>query len=258
MSRDTPTPLPPIAGYHPTTLIDWPGRLAAVVFLPKCNLRCRFCHAGPLLGSPPETIPLEAVLEHLASREGWVDGVVICGGEPTTWPTLPDLCRKFRGAGLAVKLDTNGTHPDRIEDLLARRLIDAVAMDLKAPLDARYQEVCGPEEVDLAAVGRSIDLLMAGRVEYEFRTTVCPAFHGEAEIRAMGERIAGARRWVLQRFEPDHALDAALRQVRPYDLPTMEALAAIGRQYVARCAVRGQPERHEAEKAATSLGGASC
>jgi len=246
MSHEVLTSLPPIAGYHPTTLIDWPGRLAAVVFLPKCNLRCRFCHAGPLLGSPAETIPLEAVLEHLASREGWLDGVVICGGEPTTWPTLPELCLKFRGAGLAVKLDTNGTHPDRLEGLLAAKLIDAVAMDLKAPLDERYQEVCGAEAVDLGAIERSVDLLMAGRVEYEFRTTVCPVFHGEAEIRAMGERIAGARRWVLQPFEPAYALDAALRMVRPYDLPTMEALAATGRQYVARCSVRGQPERQAA------------
>jgi len=243
MSQGAQVTLPPIAGYHPTTLIDWPGRLAAVVFLPTCNLRCRFCHAGPLLDSPPETIPLEAVLGHLALREGWLDGVVICGGEPTTWPTLPDLCRKFRGAGLDIKLDTNGTRPDRIEELLAAQLIDAVAMDLKAPLDERYQEVCGAERVDLEAIGRSIDLLMAGRVEYEFRTTVCPAFHGEAEIRAMGQRIAGARRWVLQRFEPAYALDTALRRVQPYNLPMMESLADVGRQYVARCLIRGQPDR---------------
>jgi pyruvate formate lyase activating enzyme len=249
MSQTEIATLPPIAGYHPTTLIEWPGRLAAVVFLPQCNLRCRFCHAGPLLGSPPETIPLESVLGHVASREGWVDGVVICGGEPTTWPTLPDLVRAFRGAGLAVKLDTNGTRPDRLEELLAAGLLDAIAMDLKAPLDQRYHEVCGPDRLDLDAVSRSIDLLMSCHAEYEFRTTVCPALHGEAEIRAMGERIAGARRWVLQRFEPAHALDPALRMVRPYDLPTMESLAAIGRQYVARCSVRGQPEKRTAPAA---------
>jgi len=243
MTPECATTLPPIAGYHPTTLIDWPGRLAAVIFLPQCNLRCRFCHAGSLLAPAAEAIPLDAVLAHIASREGWLDGVVICGGEPTIWPTLPELCEVLRGEGLAVKLDTNGTHPDAVADLIGARLVDAVAMDLKAPLDDRYRATCGAPDMDLAAVGRTIDLLMAGRVEYEFRTTVCPPLLGEGEIRAMGERIAGAARWVLQRFEPADALDPALRGVAGYGLPEMEALAEVGRAYVHRCVIRGQPER---------------
>ncbi|MBM4016863.1 MAG: anaerobic ribonucleoside-triphosphate reductase activating protein [Planctomycetes bacterium] len=242
MSTQAAITLPPIAGYHPTTLIDWPGRLAAIVFLPQCNLRCRFCHASAMLAPPQEAIPLESILAHLDERRGWLDGVVICGGEPTVWPTLAPLCEVFRGRGLGVKLDTNGTHPDCLAGLLAAGLVDAVAMDLKAPLDGRYRQVCG-DAADVDAVGRSIDLLMSSAVDYEFRTTVCPAFIGEAEVRAMGERIAGARRWILQRFEPAHALDPALRTVRPYDPPVMESLAAIGRRYVARCLVRGQPER---------------
>jgi pyruvate formate lyase activating enzyme len=243
MTTEAQTRLPPIAGYHPTTLIDWPGRLAATVFLPRCNLRCRFCHAGALLAERDEAIPLDAVLEHIASREGWLDGVVICGGEPTVWPELPDLCRTFREAGLAVKLDTNGTYPDRLAALLESGLVDAVAMDLKAPVDERYQETCGAAGLDLAAIGRSIDLLMSGAAEYEFRTTVCPACIGEAEMHAMGARIAGARRWVLQRYEPTHALDPALRSVKPYAPATMDRFAAIGRQYVQRCLVRGQSEK---------------
>jgi len=240
MNDMRPSALPPIAGYHPTTMIDWPGRLAAIVFLPRCNLRCPFCHAGPLLADPVETIPPQGILEHIASRGGWIDGVVICGGEPTLWESLPALCETFRRAGLAVKLDTNGTRPECLADLVEAGLLQAVAMDLKAPPDERYHQACGTT-VDLDAVGRSIDFLMAGRVEYEFRTTLCPAFVGEDEIRAMGPRIAGARRWVLQRFEPAGALDPALRTVRPYDLPTMESLAEIGRQYVASCLLRGQP-----------------
>jgi len=242
MSRPATITLPPIAGYHPTTLIDWPGRLAAIVFLPQCNLRCRFCHAASMLAPPDEAIPLDAILAHMAERRGWLDGVVICGGEPTVWPTLAGLCQTFRSRGLAVKLDTNGTHPEHLAALLAAGLVDAVAMDIKAPLDERYPEVCGGW-ADVRAVERSVDLLMSGRVEYEFRTTVCPAFIGEAEIHAIGARIAGARRWVLQRFEPAYALDPTLRIVQPYDLGTMEKLAAIGRRYVARCLVRGQPER---------------
>jgi pyruvate formate lyase activating enzyme len=248
MTTEAQTRLPPIAGYHPTTLIDWPGRLAATVFLPRCNLRCRFCHAGALLAERDEAIPLDAVLEHIASREGWLDGVVICGGEPTVWPELPDLCRTFREAGLAVKLDTNGTYPDRLAALLESGLVDAVAMDLKAPLDERYAAVCGPA-MDVEAVGRSIDLLMAGPVEYEFRTTVCPAFIGEPEIHAMGARVLGARRWVLQRFDPAHALDPELRKVEPYGPAALETLAEVGRAYVNHCVIRGQPEKKRSSAA---------
>ena len=238
MTKNAAT-LPPIAGYHPTTLIDWPGRLAAIVFLPQCNLRCRFCHASSMLAPPDEAIPLDGILSHMAERGRWLDGVVICGGEPTVWPGLAALCEKFRAQGLAVKLDTNGTHPDHLARLLKAGLVDAVAMDLKAPLDERYPQVCG-DAADVRAIERSVDLLMNGRVEYEFRTTVCPPFIGEAEVHAMGVRIAGARRWVLQRFEAAYALDPALRTVEPYDLATMQRLAAIGRRYVPRCVVRGE------------------
>ena len=242
MTNGAAIKLPPIAGYHPTTLIDWPGRLAAIVFLPQCNLRCRFCHASSMLAPPDEEIPLDGILAHMAERNGWLDGVVICGGEPTVWPTLASLCETFRSRGLAVKLDTNGTHPDRLAELLRAGLVNAVAMDLKAPLDYRYPQVCG-DATDVRAIERSVDLLMAGRVEYEFRTTVCPAFLGEEEIHAMGRRIAGARRWVLQRFDPTHALDPALRMVQPYNMATMEHLATLGRRYVPRCVVRGQPAK---------------
>jgi len=246
MAPQTRTDLPPIAGYHPTTLIDWPGRLAAIVFLPRCNLRCRFCHAGALLADPDDPVPVDGILAHATAGEDWLDGVVICGGEPTLWSTLPDLCQRFREAGLAVKLDTNGTRPEALQSLLAEGLLDAVAMDLKAPLDARYAEICGVPEVDLSALRRSIGLLMGGHVAYEFRTTVVPTLHGEDEIRAMGPAIAGARAWTLQPFEPEGALDPALRDVRRYSPARMAALAEIGRQYVARCKVRGQASSNPA------------
>ncbi|HUX01001.1 MAG: anaerobic ribonucleoside-triphosphate reductase activating protein [Phycisphaerae bacterium] len=241
MSARGESPFPPIAGYHPTTLLDWPGRLAAILFLPRCNLRCPFCHSASLLTDAIETVPLEAVLAHLDARRDWLDGVVICGGEPTLWPGLALLAAEVRRRGLGVKLDTNGTRPDRLAQLLKAGLVDAVAMDLKAPLDERYAAACGTE-VDLDAVRRSLGLLMGWGGEVEFRTTACPAFVGEEEMHAMGAAIAGARQWVLQRFDPTHALDPALRSVAPYDPATMESLAEIGRAYVGRCMVRGQAE----------------
>ena len=239
MPTEPPIALVPIAGYHPTTLLDWPGRLASIVFLPRCNFRCPFCHSEALLSDPKETIPLEAILEHIASRRGWIDGVVICGGEPTVWPSLGALAAAFRRAGLRVKLDTNGSRPDRLGQLLAAGLVDAIAMDLKAPLDERYDRAAGVP-VDLEAIRRSIALVRGSGLEYEFRTTVCPALVAEEEVRAMGEAIAGAAAWVLQPFEPAHALDPALRKVEPYNPDRMESLAAIGRAYVPCCRVRGQ------------------
>ncbi len=241
MAPDAATRLPPIAGYHPTTLIDWPGRVAAILFLPRCNFRCPFCHSGSLLGEPEETIPLEGILDHLAAQRGWVDGVVICGGEPTLQPGLGALAARLKAAGLGVKLDTNGSRPDRVAQLLAAGLVDAVAMDVKAPLDGRYGAAAGTD-VDLEAVGRSLDLLMASDVEVAFRTTACPAFIDRDAAHAIGRRLAGARRWVLQPFAPTHALDPALREVEPYGPAEMEALAEIGRAYVGRCIVRGRPE----------------
>ena len=241
MPPHTDADLPPIAGYHPTTLIDWPGRLASIVFVPRCNFRCPFCHSAALLGEPRETIPLESILDHIGSRGGWIEGVVICGGEPTSWPSLGRLCLKFHEAGLKVKLDTNGSHPDCLAELIGESLVDAVAMDLKAPLDDRYRGAAGVD-VDLDGIRRSIALLMGSGIEYEFRTTVCPAFIAEEEIHAMGAALAGARTWVLQRFEPKNALDPALRTVRPYDSDRMESLARIGAAYVGRCRVRGQPD----------------
>lgn len=241
MTPARPSGLPPVAGYHPTTLIDWPGRLASVIFLPRCNFRCPFCHSGSLLAEPQETIPFEAILEHVRSREGWIDGVVICGGEPTLWPGLGALAATLRREGLRVKLDTNGSRPERLRQLLGAGLLDAVAMDVKAPLDARYYAAAGTE-VPLDALEASIDLLTEADLEVEFRTTCCPRFVGEAEIHAIGSRLAGARRWVLQRFVPTHALDPELREVEPYGPAEMEALAEIGRAYLARCVIRGQPE----------------
>jgi len=235
--------LPPIRGFIPSTLIDWPGRIAAILFLPSCNLRCAYCHAGPLLGTEQsEVIPFAEVRHYLESKKGWIDGVVICGGEPTLQPKLAMLCDELRGLGLAVKLDTNGTRPETLSALIEERRIDAVSMDIKTALDGRMAEVARCE-VDLAAIEKSIDLLIAARVEksgpgleVEFRTTCCPAFVDEAAVewiaRHLGERAGPAGvPYVLQRFDPQHALEPELREMKPYSVGEMEALLAASKRF---------------------------
>ena len=157
---DQAAELPPIHGLLPSTLIDWPGRIASILFLPFCNLRCGYCHAGDLLEpAGDEVIPFAGIREHLESSRDWIDGVVVCGGEPTLHATLPNLCRALQDLGVGVKLDSNGTRPDVLAQLIASGLVDAVSMDLKTTLDARMVKLAGTD-VDLEAIERSIDLLL--------------------------------------------------------------------------------------------------
>ena len=206
-----------IRGFLPNTLIDWPGRLAAEVFLEGCNLRCPYCHAGYLLTTAPEaeTFELEHVLAHLKGERGWLDGVVVSGGEPTIHPELPALLRGFKEAGFAVKLDTNGTCPVVLASLMRAGVLDYVAMDIKAPPE-KYDKICGVP-VDQGAIDTSITLLMDGHVDYEFRTTIIPQLTRE-DILAIGNRIRGARSYVLQQCRrPDST--ASFRNPQPEQSP---------------------------------------
>jgi len=231
---------PPIRGFIENTLIDWEGKIACEVFLPTCNLRCPFCHAAHLVtnDSELESIPVSAVTDCLDRHKGWVDGVVISGGEPTLHETLPALIEEFPSHGAMIKLDTNGTRPDVIEDLLGRGLLDAISMDIKTALDDRYFAAAGAE-CDVDAIRRSAKIIMDSGVEYEFRTTVCPAFVGLDELRDIAEAIRGASKYVLQQFKPGGCLDPAMDDVEPYPREKLRTFASELREYVGQCIVRG-------------------
>ncbi len=158
-----------IKGLIEASLIDWPGKLATVVFVPGCNLRCRYCHARDIVTGADaiEAISAERVFDYLEESDGWIDGVVISGGEPTLYPRLRELAARVKAAGLGVKLDTNGTRPKVLASLIRDGLVDDVAMDVKAPLDYRYFEVTR-SIIDLDAIRASIALLMESGIDYEF------------------------------------------------------------------------------------------
>jgi len=240
-----PRSLPPIRGFIENTLIDWEGKIACEVFLPSCNLRCPFCHAGHLLSNDGslESIPPDVVTSCLDRHQGWLDGVVISGGEPTLHPNLDKLIELFRAHGAMIKLDTNGTRPDVLEDLIGRRLLEAISMDIKAPFDDRYFRAAGCE-CDIAAIRRSVDIIMQSGIEYEFRTTVVPVFHSLDDLLDIAAEIRGAEKYILQQFQPGRALDPALNEVQAYPMDTMRAFAEALRPYVKLCIVRGDmPER---------------
>ena len=190
-----------IHGLQKLTLLDYPGKVACTVFLAGCNLRCPFCHNSELLdaaAASPVTDDAE-LLAFLKKRQGMLDGVAFTGGEPLLRPELPELLKRVHALGYPVKLDTNGTLPDRLERVLLDGLVDYVAMDVKNS-PARYAETCGLETMDLSPVYASIELLLTGPTDYEFRTTVTEELHDETSIAALGPMIAGAKRWFLQPF----------------------------------------------------------
>ena len=235
-----PGKFPPIRGFIENTLIDWEGRIACEVFLPTCDLRCPFCHAGHLLTNSGEleSIPVSAVTDCLDRHRGWIDGVVISGGEPTLHANLGAMIEEFRAHGARIKLDTNGTRPEVLENLITRKLLDAISMDLKTALDERYYQAAGAE-CDLDAIRRSIGIIMNSGIEYEFRTTACPAFVGLDDLHDAAKAIRGAKKYVLQQFKPGQCLDPAMNRVKPYPRETLREFAAELRQYVEQCLVRG-------------------
>lgn len=190
-----------ISAIAKTTLLDYPGHLACTVFLPGCNLRCPYCHNASLVlpEQRSETSVSQAeLLDFLHRRAGLLEGVCISGGEPTLHSDLPELLRTIRELGYRTKLDTNGSHPAMLADLLEQGLVDYVAMDIKNS-PARYRETCGGTDV-LSCVAQSAALLIHSGVDYEFRTTVCRPFHRPEEMAAIGKWLHGAKQYFLQPF----------------------------------------------------------
>jgi len=181
----------PIKGFLETSFLDWPGKIASVLFLPSCNFRCPFCQNADLVLKPRrlKTWPLPKVLQRIKELKDWIDGVCITGGEPTLQATLPDFIRIFKKRNLLVKLDTNGSNPQIIEILLQERLIDAIAMDVKAPLEEMsYARLTGVP-VDLKAIKKSIDLIRKSSIEKIFRITVVPKMLTEEDIYRVAEDL---------------------------------------------------------------------
>lgn len=187
------------------SLIDFPGRLCRVLFISGCNLRCIFCHNQDLLKPKDTFLDWNRLLQTLvSSREYWVDAVCISGGEPTLHPQLGELIRRVKDLGFKVKLDTNGTRPDVLADVLP--LLDYIAMDYKAPLE-RYPEITDCPEIVPERISESIRLIINSGCEYEFRTTVMENLHGEQDMLAICRELAGAFRYALQAYVPPRDVD---------------------------------------------------
>ncbi len=184
-------------GFQRTSLIDFPGRIASIVFVMGCNMRCNYCHNPDLVFMRSKSIPESLILTEMKRRKRYVDAVVVTGGEPTIWRDLPDFLARLRGLGLLIKLDTNGTHPQMLEHIINNRLADYFAMDIKAPWQ-HYERIVGVR-TEVESINRSASLIKQSGIEYEFRTTLAPELNAN-DIFEIAEQIRPAKRWYIQRF----------------------------------------------------------
>ena len=219
-----------IAGFQKSSFVDYPGIISAVVFTPGCNMRCGYCHNKHILGSDaPKVEPIE-VMAYLTKRKGMIKGVVVTGGEPTLQPYLFEFISAIKNLGYKVKLDTNGTSPQKLNELIAVGLIDYVAMDLKAPV-GKYSAVAGCE-VDVEAVKKSVDIIKSSGINHEFRTTFCPMLTKE-DILEISLAMAGQSDYYLQQY----------RQVEgegePHPVKYLEETAEYLKANGGKCVLRG-------------------
>lgn len=223
-----------IKGFLETSFLDWPGKLCSVIFLPYCNFRCPYCHNHQLIFNPEEfaSISLDFILNRLNSFKDWIEGICITGGEPTIHKDLPLMIDKIKREGFQVKLDTNGSNPQILEDLINNDLIDFVSMDVKAPLDpTSYRRSIGVK-FDIDPILRSIRILKKGKVDFQFRMTVVPGLHEEEDIKTLAEQLKAGKRFILQNFNPESPLNPSFKSLIPFDHQRLKKIERIVQEMV--------------------------
>ena len=229
-----------IGGFIKTTLLDWEGKVACTIYLAGCDFRCPYCHNRSLVLHPEEVEEVDEgkILEYIKENSDFLDGAVISGGEALIHAGTLQLIKKLKKLGMMIKIDTNGNHPDVLDDLLGAGLVDMVAMDIKTGLNERYDTATGTK-VDLNNIRRSIGIIMDSAPDYEFRTTVVPIFVKPDDIEDICREIKGARKYRLHQFRPKNTLDEALSVLDPYPEQKLTEMAEIARKYVKDVKIRG-------------------
>ncbi|MDR0777913.1 MAG: anaerobic ribonucleoside-triphosphate reductase activating protein [Methanomassiliicoccaceae archaeon] len=229
-----------IAGFIKTTLLDWDGMVACTVYLAGCNFRCPYCHNAAIVTNADgvERIEEERVLNYISENTDFIDGVVVSGGEPLINKDLSVFLKKLRSLGVKVKIDTNGSYPDELDDLIGAGLVDMVAMDLKAALNARYDASAGTK-VDIEKIKESIRVIFDSGVDHEFRTTAVPIYIKDDDIRNICENIKGAKRYRIHQFRNKVTIDDALTVLDPYPDHKLIEMAEIAKEYVKDVRIRG-------------------
>lgn len=239
-----------IRGYLPTSLIEWPGKISAVIFVGGCNLRCPFCHNRDLVLHPEKLskIPEEEIFKDLKKRKKWVDGLVITGGEPTLQPGLPGFLGRIKKLGFLTMIETNGTRPRIMAQLLNSQMVDRLSMDIKTHLDGQAYSRASGVKIKIKKIKESIKLILNSGVDFEFRTTVVPTLHTKEslvklakQLRRLCQRLKTKDQrpvWFLQQFVPQNCLDPEFEKVKPYSKEKMEEVLAAVQKYFSSAMLR--------------------
>lgn len=233
-----------IAGLQKTTLIDYPGKIACVVFLVGCNFRCPWCYSAELV--LPEKIikqprlPEKDFFDFLRERQGLLEGVVVCGGEPTINKDLPQFIEKIKNLGFFVKLDTNGSNPEMLKNLINTKLIDYVAMDIKiSPKNEVYNNIMA-EGITINNIKESVKFLKAEKIDFEFRTTAVNTIHKKEDFLEIAKWIGGKNvTYYLQNFRPEKTIDPSFEKIKPYADNWLKEVAKEISPYFKLCQLRG-------------------
>ena len=227
-------------GFQKLTLLDYPGRVACTLFTKGCNFRCPFCHNTLLVeGEGDEKFTAEEVLVYLKKRQGILEGVCISGGEPLMQPEIEEFMRSVKELGYSVKLDTNGSNPDKLKYLVNEGLVDYVAMDVKNSFE-KYEETAGVPGLKLDKVKESMAFLLEGTVDYEFRTTVAEGLHTVEDIKTLTQDIVGAKKYFLQNFIDSGNILGDVKTLAPVPESTLKAMLEVARTNVPDAQIRGQ------------------
>lgn len=224
-------------GLQKMTLLDFPGKIACTVFTYGCNFRCPFCHnRGLVLDGATNQYSDADILAFLKMRQGLLDGVCFTGGEPLLHPDLGEFIRRVRDLGFAVKLDTNGSFPERLEALLKEGLLDYVAMDIKSSKEG-YAAAVGIEDFDIAPILKSVELLTESGIDFEFRTTVVRELHGEKELQDIGVWLCGDHKYFLQQFKNEQPIIG--ENLTAHDPETLEKYRKMLQSSLPKTEIRG-------------------
>lgn len=227
-----------IHGFQKLTLLDYPGMTACTLFFAGCNFRCPFCHNAPLVTDIDNSAVYDEaeVLSFLERRQGILDGVCITGGEPLMQPELPSFIAKVKALGYKVKLDTNGSAPEKLSAMIDSGLIDYVAMDIKNCKE-KYGMTVGVKNFDITPIEQSVKLLLEGKVDYEFRTTVVNEYHTVDDIESISKWLAGASKYYLQNFVDSGNLIGTGMSAAPKE--TLELMKSCAQKNLDLVEIRG-------------------
>ena len=227
-----------IQGIEKSSFIDYPNKISTVLFTGCCNFRCPYCHNTSLVKQEGEIISQKEGMTFLIKRKKYIDAVCITGGEPTLQPNLYEFVAAIKQEGFFVKLDTNGTRPHILTNLIEDGLVDYVAMDIKAPLH-KYASVVD-QVVEVNSIESSIDILHNSSIDYEFRTTVCKELHTKDDIINIAMLIKGSKKFYLQNFRDGETVYAGKNKLTPYDLYELEVIRDEIKDLFEICEIRGK------------------